>query len=132
MSQHELESVLHETRVFEPPAEFRARARVKPADLEAMHARAAADHASFWADLARRELTWRKPFTLTLDDKRAPHYRWFTDGTLNVSHNCLDVHLDQRGDKLAIRFEGEPGDTRNLTYRELHRDVCRFANALKS
>jgi acetyl-CoA synthetase len=131
MSQHELESVLNETRVFQPPAEFTASARVKPADLEAMHARAAADHAGFWAELARRELTWRKPFTVTLDDTRAPHYRWFIDGTLNVSHNCLDVHLDQRGDKVAIRFEGEPGDTRTLTYRELHREVCRFANALK-
>jgi acetyl-CoA synthetase len=132
MSQHELESVLNETRRFEPPADFAARARIKPADLEAMHARAAADHAGFWADLARRELAWHRPFTVTLDDKRAPHYRWFTDGLLNVSYNCLDVHLDERGDKLAIRFEGEPGDTLNYTYRELHREVCRFANALKA
>src|SRR5262245_55921271 len=132
MSQHELESVLHETRVFEPPAEFRARARVKPADLEAMHARAAADHAGFWADLARRELAWHKPFTVTLDDKRAPHYRWFTDGLLNVSYNCLDVHLKDRGDSLAIRFGGEHGDTRYVSHRDQHREVCLFANALKA
>jgi acetyl-CoA synthetase len=97
-----------------------------------MNMRAAADHAGFWADLARRELSWRKPFTVTLDDKHAPHYGWFTDGVLNVSYNCLDVHLPQHGDRVAIRFEGEPGDTRNLTYRELHGEVCRFANALKA
>jgi acetyl-CoA synthetase len=132
MSERELESVLHETRTFEPSADFVARARVKPADLAAMNARADADHAGFWADLARRELTWHKPFTVALDDSRAPHFRWFADGLLNVSYNCLDVHLAQRGDKTAIRFEGEPGDRRNLSYRELHAEVCRFANALKA
>jgi acetyl-CoA synthetase len=132
MSRNELESVLNEKRVFEPGADFVARARVTRAALDDMHARAAADHAGFWADLARSELEWHKPFTVALDDSRAPHYGWFTDGTLNVSHNCLDVHLEKRGDKIAIRFEGEPGDTRNLTYRELHAEVCRFANALQS
>jgi hypothetical protein len=129
--QQDLDSVLREKRRFEPPAGFAARARIKPADLEAMLARAAADHAGFWADLARRELAWHKPFTIALDDGRAPHYRWFADGLLNVSYNCLDANLEKRGDKIAIRFEGEPGDTRNLSYRELHGEVCRFANALK-
>src|SRR5262245_37293296 len=131
-TRQDLDSVLQESRRFEPPAAFTARARIKPADLAAMHARAAADHAGFWADLARREIAWRKPFTVVLDESRAPHYRWFTDGTLNVSYNCLDANLAQRADKIAIRFEGEPGDTRNLSYRELHAEVCRFANALKS
>ena len=130
--QQDLDSVLREKRRFEPPAGFEARARIKPADLEAMLARAAADHAGFWADLARRELAWHKPFTIALDDGRAPHYRWFADGLLNVSYNCLDANLEKRGDKIAIRFEGEPGDTRNLSYRELHGEVCRFANALKA
>jgi acetyl-CoA synthetase len=132
MSRNDLESVLNEKRVFEPGADFVARARVTRADLDDMHARAAADHAGFWADLARSALAWHRPFTVVLDDSRAPHYGWFTDGTLNVSHNCIDVHLAERGDKVAIRFEGEPGDTRNLTYRELHAEVCRFANALKA
>ena len=63
---------------------------------------------------------------------RRPNYRWFTDGELNVSWNCLDVHLEERGHKTALIFEGEPGDTRRLTYRELHAEVCRFANALQS
>ena len=67
----------------------------------------------------------------SLDDSRAPNYRWFTDGQLNVSYNCLDVHLAERGHKTAIIFEGEPGDVRRLTYRELHAEVCRFANALQ-
>ena len=69
---------------------------------------------------------------MPLDDSRAPNFRWFTDGQLNVSHNCLDVHLARRGDKVAVIFEGEPGDVRKLTYRQLHQEVCQFANALKA
>ena len=86
----------------------------------------------FWARMARENLHWHQPFTVALDDSAAPNYRWFTDGKLNVSYNCLDVNLAQRGDKAAILFEGEPGDLRRITYRELHADVCRFANALIS
>ena len=67
-----------------------------------------------------------------LDSTKAPHYRWFTDSMLNVSYNCLDRHLEQRGDKTAIIFEGEAGDVRQLSYRELLAEVCRFANALKA
>ena len=95
-------------------------ARLKPKDLEALQRKAAQDHVGFWADLAREQLAWHKPFTIALDDHQAPNYRWFTDGELNVSYNCLDVHLEERGHKTAIIFVGEPGDTRRLTYRELH------------
>ena len=84
------------------------------------------------SELARSTCIGSKPFTVALDDSKAPNYRWFTDGELNVSWNCLDVHLAERGDKTAIIFEGEPGDTRTLSYRELHAEVCRFANALQS
>jgi acetyl-CoA synthetase len=125
-------SVLQEERTFAPTAEFAARARVKPADLERMRRQAAEDTNGFWAQLARREIVWHTPFSVTLDDSAAPNYRWFTDGRLNVSFNCLDVHLAERGQKTAIIFEGEPGDTRKLSYRELHAEVCRFANALKA
>jgi acetyl-CoA synthetase len=125
-------SVLQEERTFAPAAEFAARARVKPADLERMRRQAAEDTNGFWAQLARREIVWHTPFSVTLDDSAAPNYRWFTDGRLNVSFNCLDVHLAERGQKTAIIFEGEPGDTRKLSYRELHAEVCRFANALKA
>ncbi|HEV2230289.1 MAG TPA: acetate--CoA ligase [Steroidobacteraceae bacterium] len=127
-----IESVLIEQRTFPPSPEFTARARIKPRDLEALRKRAADDHVGFWADLASQELSWHRPFTVALDEARAPNYRWFTDGRLNASWNCLDVHLNERGHKTAVIFEGEPGDVRRLSYRELHADVCRFANALKA
>jgi acetyl-CoA synthetase len=132
VSQANIESVLHETRSFEPPPEFAAHARIGEAEAATMRAAAAADHVGFWADMARRTLHWHKPFTIALDDSRAPNYRWFPDGELNVSWNCLDVHLTGRGDQAAIIFEGEAGDVRRLTYRELHAEVCRLANGLKS
>jgi acetyl-CoA synthetase len=132
MASKNITSVLQEERTFAPPAEFSARARIKAADLERMRRQAAADPVGFWARLAREELTWHTPFTVTLDDSAAPNYRWFGDGRLNVSFNCLDVHLAERAEKTAIIFEGEPGDTRRLSYRELHAEVCRFANALRA
>ena len=127
-----VESVLDEQRRFAPSAEFAAAARVRAADLEALRTQAAADPEAFWAGLARAELGWRKLFTRTLDATEAPNFRWFVDGELNVSWNCLDVHLAERGHKTAILFEGESGDRRRLTYRELHGEVCRFANAMKA
>jgi acetyl-CoA synthetase len=132
MSNKNIQSILQEERTFAPPAAFTARARIKPADLESLRRRAREDHVGFWAELAARELKWQVPFTRALDDSRAPNYRWFTDGRLNASFNCLDVHLQERGHKTAVIFEGEPGDTRRLSYRELHAEVCRFANALKA
>ena len=125
-------SALLEERSFPPAEPFAAHARVKPRDLEAMRQHAHRDPVGFWGDLARQELVWHKPFSVVLDDSAAPNYRWFIDGLLNVSYNCLDVHLAERGHKTAIIFEGEPGDTRRLSYRELHSDVCRFANALRA
>ncbi|HYJ39605.1 MAG TPA: AMP-binding protein, partial [Steroidobacteraceae bacterium] len=130
MSSQNIKSVLVEERSFPPSPEFTARARLKPADAAALRREAAADHVGFWARQARSELRWHKPFTHTLDDSQAPNYRWFTDGELNVSYNCLDVHLEERGHKTAVTFVGEPGDVRHVSYRELHADVCRFANAL--
>ena len=132
MADKNIQSVLLETRTFTPPPGFAARARVKPADLETLRKRARDDHVGFWADLASQELTWHTPFTVALDDTQAPNYRWFGDGRLNASYNCLDVHLNERGHKTAVIFEGEPGDVRRLSYRELHAEVCRFANALKA
>jgi acetyl-CoA synthetase len=131
LAQKDIQSVLHEDRVFAPSAQFRKSAALKSGELERMYARAAEDYIGFWAGLARSEIDWQRPFTVALDDAEAPNYRWFADGRLNVSHNCLDVHLGDRGDKIAILFEGEPGDVRKLTYAELHGEVCRFANALK-
>jgi acetyl-CoA synthetase len=127
-----IESALNEKRSFPPSAQFVARARIKQRELAQLYQRAQTDHVGFWSDLGRSTLHWRKPFTTTLDESDAPNYRWFTDGILNVSWNCLDAHLAEHGHKTAIIFEGEPGDSRRLSYRELHADVCRFANALRS
>ncbi|HUP92695.1 MAG TPA: acetate--CoA ligase [Solimonas sp.] len=132
MSDQDIDSTLGETRVFPPSAEFVERARLDAKKLAALHAAAAKDHVGFWGDLARKQLGWQTPFTRILDDSKAPNYGWFTDGKLNASANCLDRHLGARGDKVAIRFEGEKGDTRTLTYKELHAEVCKLANGLTS
>lgn len=133
MSDQKIESILKENRLFPPSDEFRNQARIKSrADYDKLRAAAEKDHEGFWAGLARSEITWHKEFTKVLDESKAPHYGWFTDGELNVSYNCIDRHLETRGDKTAIIFEGEKGDTRHITYKELHREVCRFANALKA
>ncbi len=109
-----------------------ARTRIDGSRLDALRREAAEDHVGFWARLAREHLHWHRPFTVALDDSTAPNYHWFADGQLNVAYNCLDVNLAQHGDKAAIVFEGEPGDVRRITYRELHAEVCRFANGLKA
>jgi acetyl-CoA synthetase len=127
-----IKSVLLEERLFPPPRAFAAQARLKLDDLRGLRAHAAKDPLGFWADLARRELRWHAPFSVTLDESHAPNYRWFTDGVLNVAYNCLDVHLEERGHKTALIFEGEPGDVRRLSFRELHADVCRLGNALRA
>lgn len=131
MSNPNIESVLQENRLFYPSEQARTHANVNAEQLAALHAEADADYVAFWSRLAREQLQWSKPFTQGLDDSRAPMYRWFSDGELNVSVNCLDRHLDERGDKTAIIFEGEPGDVQKYTYHELHGAVCRLANALK-
>ena len=132
MARKNIDSVLHEMRVFPPPTHFVERASINASQLRHLHERAAQDYVGFWAELAAHDLAWHKPFSVPLDDADAPNYRWFADGKLNVSYNCLDVHLAEHGDKAAIISEGEPGDVRMLSYRELHREVCRCANALKS
>src|SRR5580704_15539706 len=125
MSDKNIKSILQEERTFPPAAAFTARARIKPADLEQLRRRARQDYVGFWSELAASELDWRVPFTRALDDSRAPNYRWFSDGELNASYNCLDRHLEERGHKTAVIFEGEPGDVRRLSYRALHAEVCR-------
>ncbi|MEJ2480558.1 MAG: acetate--CoA ligase [Acidihalobacter sp.] len=127
-----IESVLHEDRLFQPPEAFASKARITPERLNELHQQANSDYEGFWAERAREEILWKQPFTTTLDRSNAPHFRWFSDGLLNVSYNCLDRHLEERGDKTAIIFEGEPGDRQTYTYRELHAAVGQFANALKA
>jgi acetyl-CoA synthetase len=122
----DLEALLTETRSFPPPEAFRAQA---VAGDPAIYDEAARDPEAFWARLAR-ELEWTRPFTRTLD-WTPPHARWFADGTLNASVNCLDRHVNgPRRNKAALIFEGEPGDQRTLTYWDLYRKVNQFALVL--
>ncbi|MFK3981533.1 acetate--CoA ligase [Micromonospora sp. NPDC050397] len=121
-----LANLLQETREFPPPAELAAAANVT-ADA---YAEAAADRLGFWAEQARR-LDWAKPWDQVLDWSNPPFAKWFVGGELNVAYNCLDRHVAAgRGDKVAIHWEGEPGDTRTLTYADLHKLTCQAANAL--
>jgi acetyl-CoA synthetase len=115
-------SVLKETRLFPPPEAFVKQALINVAER---------DRLAFWAEQAK-SLDWFAPFTKVLDWSNAPHAKWFLGGKINASHNCLDRHLASRKNKAAIIWEGEPGDSRTLTYQQLHREVCQFANALKS
>jgi acetyl-CoA synthetase len=128
----DLDSTLLEGRRFAPDPQFAARARLKADELQRLRRDAAADPQAFWADHARRELLWHRPFTRVLDESRAPNFEWFADGQLNVAYNCLDVHLRDRGHKTALVFEGEPGDSRRVSYQELHAEVCRAGNALRA
>ncbi len=132
MSDIEINSVLTENRLFEPSAEFAAKARIKPENYEALKKKADEDYEGFWAEQAKQLMDWHTPFTKTLDDSNAPHFKWFTDGSMNVSYNCIDRHLAKGASKTAIIFEGEAGDTRHISYQQLHDEVCQFANALKA
>ena len=124
----EINALLDEQRVFPPPADWARRALVTDDEV---YARAERDPEAFWAGFAA-ELEWMRPWTQVLDWK-PPHARWFVGGQINASVNCLDRHLrTARRNKAAIVWEGEPGDRRSLTYFDLHRQVCQFANALKS
>jgi acetyl-CoA synthetase len=129
----QIDTVMHETRLFPPSAEFSAKARIKSfAEYEELWNCAKADPVKFWSDIAREELHWFKPFDEGLVWNE-PYAQWFVGGETNVSYNALDKHIAEgRGDRTAILWEGEPGDERKLTYTDLHREVCKFANGLKS
>ncbi|SFK70803.1 acetate--CoA ligase [Methylophaga sulfidovorans] len=132
MAQDNIESTLHEDRQFPPSEAFLKTASLLSEQLDALYQKAEQDHEAFWAEIARQEIDWKQPFTQTLDDSNAPHYRWFPDGKLNVSYNCLDRQLEKNADKTAVIFEGEKGDVEHISYRELHRRVSILANALKA
>ncbi len=128
-----IESVLHENRIFKPSATFQQNAAVPSMDVyNALCEEAKNDYAGFWAKLARELLIWHKPFTKTLNEENAPFYKWFEDGELNVSANCLDKHLDTIPNKTAIIFEADNGEVKTVTYKDLYHQVCTFANGLKT
>jgi acetyl-CoA synthetase len=128
-----IESVLTENRVFPPSDAFVKNAAVSGMEAyKALRAQAEQDYTGFWANLAREEISWQQPFTQVLDESNVPFFRWFYDGKLNASYNCLDRHLATRGDKTAIIFEADDGSVTKVSYQQLHQRVCRFANALKA
>jgi len=127
-SSQALENLLKEERLFPPSAEFVAQANAT-ADI---YEKADADWLGFWQEQALNRVSWFKEPTEVLDDSNPPFFKWFKDGELNLAYNCLDRHLDTIGDKIAYHWVGEPGDTRDITYRELYEEVGKFANALKS
>ena len=127
-----IESILNETRVFLPSNEFSRKANIPNIErYRALCTEAEQDFQSFWAHQAKKQILWHKPFTQILDEQTPPFYKWFADGELNVSYNCLDRHLPVQGDKIAIIFESDDGEVIRCSYRELHQRVCQFANALK-
>ncbi|MDO7594341.1 MAG: acetate--CoA ligase [Burkholderiaceae bacterium] len=133
-SQSSIESTLVENRVFEPAAEMAAGAAVSGmAAYEALYKEAETDLEGFWRKRAKENLVWSKPFTRVLDESNAPFYKWFDDGELNASANCLDRHMGTPTEnKTAIIFESDDGQVTKVTYKELLSRVARFANVLKT
>ncbi len=128
-----IESIAHEAHVFQPSAQFVQHANVSGmAAYQALCTAAENDYTGFWANLAREHIAWKKPFTTTLNDSNPPFYKWFEDGQLNVSYNCLDKHLATQPEKTALIFEADDGKITRINYRDLHQRVCQAANGLKS
>jgi acetyl-CoA synthetase len=135
MSEKSITSVMEETRKFEPPADFSAKAYIKSLDeYREIYNKSIEDPAAFWAEKAEEHIEWFKKWdTLHTWDPEDARHTWFAGGKLNVSYNCLDKHLKTwRKNKAAIIFEGEHGDSKTYTYQQLHHEVCKFANVLKS
>jgi len=126
-----IKSVSREGRRFAPPAAAKSRALLDEATYERLYKRSVEEPEAFWAEQAEAELTWTKKWDRVLD-WQPPYARWFDGGELNVSANCLDRQLEKRGDKTAILWEGEPGEIRKISFRELHAEVGKFSNVLKS
>ena len=129
-----IESVLQENRIFSPSEETVKKATISGmAAYEALCKEAEQDYAGYWARLAREHVVWKQPFTKSLDESEAPFYKWFTDGKLNVSYNCLDKNVEAGlGDKVAIIFEADDGKVTKVTYKDLLAKTAQFANALKA
>jgi acetyl-CoA synthetase len=130
----DIETLKQENRIFNPPEEFVKNANISGmAAYHAMCAAAERDYEGFWAQHANENIHWHKPFTKTLNESEAPFYKWFEDGQLNVSYNCLDRNIaNGNASKTAVIFEADGGQITKVTYKELHDKVCQFANGLKS
>ena len=127
---------MSDVKTYPVPAEFAAQANINAEQYASMYAQSINDPDTFWGEQAEQYLTWFQKWDKVQDwsfDQEDLHINWFTGGKLNVSYNCLDRHLETRGDQVAIIWEGDnPNEDRKITYRELHEEVCKFANVMKS
>ena len=132
--KNSINNILEENRIFPPPNQFSSKANISNfEELLKIKEKATKDPISFWDSMAKSEIDWFEKYKTVLDETNAPFYKWFSEGKTNISYNCLDRHIKNGlGDKTALIWEGEPGDKKKLSYRELLKEVCRTANALKS
>ena len=132
--RNSINNILEEKRIFPPSKEFSKKAFIKDLkELIELKEAAKKDSIKFWGDYAKSEIDWYEPFKTVLDDKNAPFFKWFPEGKLNISYNCLDRHIKNGlSDKTALIWQGEPGDDKKFTYSELLKEVCKSANGLKS
>ena len=132
--KNSINNILEENRIFPPSKEFSKNALIKDfKELIELKEAAKKDSIKFWDDYAKSEIDWFEPYQTVLDDKNAPFYKWFPEGKLNISYNCLDRHIKNGlSDKTALIWQGEPGDNKKFTYKELLKEVCKSANGLKS
>ena len=132
--KNSINNILEENRIFAPSKEFSKNALIKNLkELIELKEAAKKDSIKFWGDYAKSEIDWFEPFQTVLDDKNAPFFKWFPEGKLNISYNCLDRHIKNGlSDKIALIWQGEPGDEKKFTYSELLKEVCKSANGLKS
>ncbi len=132
--KHSINNILEEKRLFRPSKEFSEKSNIKSfEELQSLKKKSLDNPTEFWESFANSEIDWFEPFKTVLDRENAPFFKWFKEGKLNISYNCLDRHIKNGiGDKTALIWEGEPGDNRKYTYRELLKEVCKAANALKS
>ena len=131
--KHSINNILEENRLFPPSKEFSDKANIKSfEELQSLKKQSLENPTKFWEYFANLEIDWFEPFQTVLDRENAPFFKWFKEGKLNISYNCLDRHIKKGiGNKTALLWEGEPGDSKKYTYKELLKEVCKAANALK-
>ena len=131
--KNSINNILEEKRVFPPSDEFSKSATISKKDLFDLKEKSIKNPTEFWDTLAKNEIDWFKPYETVLDVNNAPFFKWFSEGELNITYNCIDRHIKNGlGDKTALIWEGEPGESKKFSYKDLLKEVCKAANALKS
>ncbi len=132
--KNSINNILEEKRIFPPSKKFAENSNISTQEeLLSLKKQASDNPIQFWESFAKSELDWFEPFQTVLDNENAPFFKWFKEGKLNITYNCLDRHIKRGlGGKIALIWEGEPGDSKKYTYEELLKEVCKAANALKA